>query len=231
MPAGRHRGSQRRAAFRWRGPAPHRLPHDVRGARVHRPGPGQRDRAQPRPRAAAHPVRIGHGARPVADLPRGCPQGRQDRRHARRGRPPPGRGTDVVVGLCETHDRPPRRRSSRAWRSCPASSAAYRGTTLSEMDLDAVLARRSQVALVDELAHTNVPGSRNEKRWQDIHDLLDAGIDVISTVNIQHLESLNDVVEAVTGGPGRCARRGARTQACPGRRRCAPAATSRPGSS
>ena len=71
------------------------------------------------------------------------------------------------------------------------------------MDLDAVLARRPQVALVDELAHTNVPGSRNEKRWQDVEELLDAGIDVITTVNIQHLESLNDVVEKITGVPQR----------------------------
>ena len=71
------------------------------------------------------------------------------------------------------------------------------------MDVDAILARRPQVALVDELAHTNVPGSRNEKRWQDVEELLDAGIDVISTVNIQHLESLNDVVEKITGVPQR----------------------------
>ncbi len=67
------------------------------------------------------------------------------------------------------------------------------------MDVDAVLARRPAVALVDELAHTNVPGSRNEKRWQDVEELLAAGIDVITTVNIQHLESLNDVVEKITG--------------------------------
>ena len=67
------------------------------------------------------------------------------------------------------------------------------------MDVDAVLARKPQVALVDELAHTNVPGSRNEKRWQDVEELLDAGINVISTLNIQHLESLNDVVEQITG--------------------------------
>ena len=75
----------------------------------------------------------------------------------------------------------------------------YRGATLEEMDLDAVLARQPAVALVDELAHTNAPGSRNAKRWQDIDELLDAGIDVISTVNIQHLESLNDVMERITG--------------------------------
>ena len=81
----------------------------------------------------------------------------------------------------------------------PRRVIEHRGARFEEMDLDAVLARRPQVALVDELAHTNVPGSRNAKRWQDIDELLDAGIDVISTVNIQHLESLNDVVEAITG--------------------------------
>ena len=71
------------------------------------------------------------------------------------------------------------------------------------MDVDAVLARKPQVALVDELAHTNVPGGRNEKRWQDVQELLDAGIEVITTVNIQHLESLNDVVDKITGVPQR----------------------------
>src|SRR5699024_8525670 len=72
-----------------------------------------------------------------------------------------------------------------------------------EMDLDAVIARRPGVALVDELAHTNAPGSVNEKRWEDVRQLLDAGISVISTVNIQHIESLNDVVEQITGAPQR----------------------------
>src|SRR5207244_1902133 len=76
---------------------------------------------------------------------------------------------------------------------------SYRGSEFEEMDVDAVLSRRPQVALVDELAHTNVPGSRNEKRWRDVEELLEAGIDVISTVNIQHLESVNDVVERITG--------------------------------
>ena len=75
----------------------------------------------------------------------------------------------------------------------------YRGAELEEMDLEAVLARRPELALVDELAHTNAPGSTNEKRWQDVDALLDAGIDVITTVNIQHLESVNDVVEKITG--------------------------------
>ena len=110
------------------------------------------------------------------------------------------RGTDVVVGVVETHgrrqtadaDRRPRGRAAQA-------TLEYRGTTFEEMDVDAVLARRPEVALVDELAHTNVPGSRNEKRWQDVEELLDAGINVISTLNIQHLESLNDVVEQITG--------------------------------
>jgi len=82
----------------------------------------------------------------------------------------------------------------------PRKEMAYCGVTFTEMDVDAVLARRPQVALVDELAHTNVPGSRNEKRWQDVEELLEAGIDVVSTMNIQHLESLNDVVESITGG-------------------------------
>ena len=81
----------------------------------------------------------------------------------------------------------------------PRKRVEYRDATFEELDVDAVLARRPQVALVDELAHTNVPGSRNEKRWQDVEELLEAGINVISTLNIQHLESLNDVVEQITG--------------------------------
>src|SRR6202011_2815348 len=85
----------------------------------------------------------------------------------------------------------------------PRRTMTYRGATFTELDTDAVLARAPQVALVDELAHTNVPGSVHEKRWQDIQDLLDAGVDVISTVNVQHLDSLNDVVEQITGVPQR----------------------------
>lgn len=109
------------------------------------------------------------------------------------------RGTDVVVGFCETHRRAHTAQALDGLEVVPRRRLDYRGTVMEEMDLDAVLARRPQVALVDELAHTNVPGSRNEKRWQDIDDLLAAGIDVISTVNIQHLESLNDAVTAITG--------------------------------
>ena len=81
----------------------------------------------------------------------------------------------------------------------PRRTVAYRGVELTELDVDAVLARAPQVVLVDELAHTNAPGSRNAKRWQDVEELLAAGIDVVTTVNIQHLESLNDVVERITG--------------------------------
>jgi two-component system sensor histidine kinase KdpD len=109
------------------------------------------------------------------------------------------RGTDIVIGFVETHDRQHTAEMAAGLELVPRRSVDYRGAHFEEMDLDAVLTRRPDVALVDELAHTNVPGSRNAKRWQDIDELLDAGIDVISTVNIQHLESLNDVVEAITG--------------------------------
>jgi two-component system sensor histidine kinase KdpD len=111
------------------------------------------------------------------------------------------RGTDVVVGFVETHGRKHTAEMIEGLEVVPRRTLPYRGTTFNEMDIDAVLARRPQVALVDELAHTNVPGSRNAKRWEDIEELLAAGIDVISTVNIQHLESVNDVVEKITGLP------------------------------
>jgi len=110
-----------------------------------------------------------------------------------------GRGTDVVVGLCEPHGREYTTAQIEGLEVVPLREIEYRGASFRELDLDAVLARAPQVALVDELAHTNVPGSRNTKRWEDIDELLNAGIDVISTVNIQHLESLNDVVESITG--------------------------------
>jgi two-component system, OmpR family, sensor histidine kinase KdpD len=109
------------------------------------------------------------------------------------------RGTDVVVALCETHGRAHTASLLDGLEVVPRRRVVYRETAFEEMDLDAVLTRRPRVALVDELAHTNVPGSRNEKRWQDIDELLAAGIDVVSTVNIQHLESLNDAVTAITG--------------------------------
>ncbi|GAB3457706.1 sensor histidine kinase KdpD [Streptomonospora sediminis] len=109
------------------------------------------------------------------------------------------RGADVVAACVETHGR--RRTAAMVGdlETVPPQTAVHRGAAFAEMDLDAVLARRPQVALVDELAHTNVPGSANAKRWQDVKTLLDAGITVLSTVNIQHLESLNDVVKQITG--------------------------------
>jgi two-component system, OmpR family, sensor histidine kinase KdpD len=110
-----------------------------------------------------------------------------------------GRGTDVVVGLVETHGRARTAEQVRDLEVVPRRKLVYRGADFEEMDVDAVLRRAPKVALIDELAHTNVPGSRNEKRWQDVDELLDAGIDVVSTLNIQHLESMNDVVEEITG--------------------------------
>jgi len=109
------------------------------------------------------------------------------------------RGTDVVVGYLETHGRERTAAQIVDLPVVPRTRIDYRGSTFEEMDIDALLARAPAVALVDELAHTNVPGSCNEKRWQDVHELLAAGIDVISTLNVQHLESLNDVVETITG--------------------------------
>jgi two-component system sensor histidine kinase KdpD len=109
------------------------------------------------------------------------------------------RGADVVVGFAETHGRPQTAALIEGLEVVPRKKLAYRGSEWEEMDVDAVLARKPQIALVDELAHTNVPGSRHEKRWQDVDELLDAGIDVISAVNVQHLESVTDVVEQITG--------------------------------
>ncbi|MGW1956226.1 DUF4118 domain-containing protein [Streptomyces sp. NPDC001920] len=109
------------------------------------------------------------------------------------------RGTDCAVAFVEHHDRPRTEVMLHGLEQVPRRELEYRDSTFTEMDVDAVLARRPRVALVDELAHTNIPGSRNAKRWQDVEELLAAGIDVISTVNIQHLESLGDVVESITG--------------------------------
>jgi len=114
------------------------------------------------------------------------------------------RGTDVVIGFVECHGRQRTEEMISDLEVVPRKMMEYRGSVLEEMDLDAVLARHSQVALIDELAHTNVPGSgKNEKRWQDVLDILAAGISVITTVNIQHLESIADEVEHMTGAPVR----------------------------
>jgi two-component system sensor histidine kinase KdpD len=109
------------------------------------------------------------------------------------------RGTDVVVGFVETHGRPNTQAQVGDLECVPRKQIQYHGVTVEEMDTDAVIARQPQVALVDELAHTNAPGSKHEKRWQDVYAILDAGITVITTVNVQHLESLADIVETITG--------------------------------
>lgn len=109
------------------------------------------------------------------------------------------RGTDVVVGFAETHGRARTAEQLVGLEVIPRRSIVHRGSEFTEMDLDGVLARRPQVALVDELAHRNVPGCRNTRRCADVEELLAAGIDVITTVNVQHLESLNDVVASITG--------------------------------
>ena len=133
-------------------------------------------------------LRIYLGAAPASARPRDAQRG--PARHER--------GTDVVVGYVETHNRPgpPSRsatsRGSRGRRRAPRTRVRGDGHRCRPR-------RSPTVALVDELAHTNVPGSRNDKRWQDVEELLEAGIEIISTVNIQHLESLNDVVEGITG--------------------------------
>jgi two-component system sensor histidine kinase KdpD len=108
-------------------------------------------------------------------------------------------GLDVVVGLVETHGREETRRLLEGLPALPRRRVEYRGTILEEFDLDAALARRPALLLVDELAHTNAPGVRHAKRWQDVEELLAAGIDVWTTLNVQHLESLNDVVAQITG--------------------------------
>lgn len=108
-------------------------------------------------------------------------------------------GVEVLVGVIETHDRPDLVSRLGGLEVVPRREISYRGISVHEMDLDALLHRRPAVVLVDELAHTDAPGCRYEKRWQDVEELLDAGIDVVTNLNVQHLESLNDAVEMLTG--------------------------------
>ena len=108
-------------------------------------------------------------------------------------------GVDVLVGLVETHGRRETESLLEGLEMLPRRNIEYRGTVLKEFDLDAALSRKPPLILVDELAHTNAPGSRHKKRWQDIYELLGAGISVYTTVNVQHFESLNDVVAQITG--------------------------------
>lgn len=113
------------------------------------------------------------------------------RRHAR--------GEDIVIGFVEPHRRPETLALMEGLEQVPTKKIEYRGTVLEEMDTAAIIARRPEWVLVDELAHTNAPGASHEKRWQSVEEILDAGINVISTVNVQHFESLNDTVAQVTG--------------------------------
>ena len=110
-----------------------------------------------------------------------------------------GRGTDVVIGLCEPHARPYTAEQMQGLELVPLREIEYRGTSFRELDLDAVLARAPQVALIDELAHTNAPGSPRAKRWEDVAVIRDAGIHVVTTLNVQHLESVADAVATITG--------------------------------
>jgi two-component system sensor histidine kinase KdpD len=111
------------------------------------------------------------------------------------------RGTDVAVGFIEPHGRPLTAALMDGLDLVPRRRVEYRGVVVEEMDLDAIIARNPTVALIDELAHTNVPGSKNEKRWRDIEEIRDAGIHVVSTLNVQHLESVADAVATITGAP------------------------------
>jgi two-component system, OmpR family, sensor histidine kinase KdpD len=115
------------------------------------------------------------------------------------GRQARSEGRDVVIGYLEPHDRPDTLALAEGLEEVPRLRSRHGGVELAEMDVDAVIARKPELALVDELAHTNASGMRNEKRYEDIDEILDAGIDVISTVNIQHLESLNDTIFELTG--------------------------------
>jgi two-component system sensor histidine kinase KdpD len=108
-------------------------------------------------------------------------------------------GLDILIGVAETHGRKETAAMLEGLSTLPQRRFSHRGRYVHEFDLDAALARRPALILVDELAHSNAPGSRHPKRWQDVEELLDAGIDVFTTVNVQHLESLNDVVSGITG--------------------------------
>src|SRR6476659_3637621 len=115
------------------------------------------------------------------------------------GRQAAAEGVDVVIGYLEPHDRPETTALAEGLQTVARRAVGHEGLDLHEMDVEAIIRRSPELALVDELAHTNAPGSANLKRYQDIDDVLDAGIDVISTVNVQHLESLNDIVFELTG--------------------------------
>ncbi len=135
-------------------------------------------------------LKIFLGTPPVSARPTPCLEAAQQRKRE---------GLDVVVGYIETHKRAETESMLVGLEILPRKTLEYHGVRLTEMDVDAVLARQPALVLVDELAHTNAQGSRHPKRYLDVEELLDAGIDVYTTLNIQHLESLNDVVAQVTG--------------------------------
>jgi two-component system, OmpR family, sensor histidine kinase KdpD len=157
--------------------------------------PGRKDQ----PMATAYPAERAHGRGKLRIYLGAAPGVGKTYAMLAEGQRRHARGTDVVGALIEPHGRRLTAAMAEGLEIVPRRTMNYRGATLTEMDLDAVLARHPHVALVDELAHTNVPGCRNAKRWQDVDELLDAGIDVITTLNIQHLESLSTVARQVTG--------------------------------
>ncbi len=166
--------------------------------------PGDADRERPTAEEMLERVRLqaGQGARGRLRVYLGMAPG-VGKTYAMlmEGRRRKQRGTDVVVGFVETYNRPLTIEAVGDLEIIPRKKIEYKGVTLEEMDTSAVIARNPGVACVDELAHSNAPGSTHDKRWQDVHQILDHGITVISTVNIQHLESLADIVETITGAP------------------------------
>ena len=159
------------------------------------PAPGTGARITPQPAAGGYPHRRGRLRVYLASAAgAGKTYTMLNEGHRRESR-----GTDVVVGYVETHGRAQTQAQLGDLEIIPRKKVTYRGVTLEEMDTEAIIARHPKVALIDELAHTNVPGSRHVKRYQDVEEILDAGIDVVTTLNIQHLESLNDLVASITG--------------------------------
>ena len=159
------------------------------------PAPGTGARVTPQPAAEGYPHRRGRLRVYLASAAgAGKTYTMLNEGHRRESR-----GTDVVVGYVETHGRAQTQSQIGDLEVILRKKVTYRGVTLEEMDTEAIIVRHPKVTLIDELAHTNVPGSRHVKRYQDVEEILDAGIDVVTTLNIQHLESLNDLVASITG--------------------------------